>query len=138
MLDFRNPNGKLGLFYGDADVAVILGEKDFETNLGSTKVKGFVQKPGNRTAVIIRTRVRTQQVDDPTAKRLRAELKSKKLLVKVSAKTKVGFAVGSRRIVTVGVSLKCGGVRLQTLDSQMAKCTITILKWYVLIWNQAF
>ncbi|KAJ4914587.1 hypothetical protein Rs2_00137 [Raphanus sativus] len=129
MLDFRNPNGKLGFYYGDADVAVILGEKDFETNLGSTKVKGFVQKPGNRTAVIIRTRVRTLQVDDPTAKRLRAELKSKTLLVKVSAKTKVGLAVGSRRIVNMGVSLKCGGVRLLTLDSQMGKCTITILKW---------
>uniref|UniRef100_A0A1J3J0Q0 Late embryogenesis abundant protein LEA-2 subgroup domain-containing protein n=1 Tax=Noccaea caerulescens TaxID=107243 RepID=A0A1J3J0Q0_NOCCA len=129
MLDFRNPNGKLGFYYGDTDVAVILGEKDFETNFGSTKVKGFVEKPGNRTAVIIPTRVRKRQVDDPTVKRLRAELKSKALLVKVTAKTKVALAVGSRRIVTLGVSIKCGGVRLQTLDSQMAKCTIKMLKW---------
>ncbi|XP_010474744.1 PREDICTED: uncharacterized protein LOC104754292 [Camelina sativa] len=132
VLDFRNPNGKLRFYYGDADVAVILGEKDFETNLGSTEVKGFVEKPGNRTAVIVPTRVRKRQVDDPTAKRLRTELKSKKLLVKVTAKTKVGLAVGSRKIVTVGVSLRCGGVRLQTLDSQMAKCTIKMLKWIIL------
>lgn len=136
VLDFRNPNGKLSFYYGDADVAVILGEKDFETNLGSTKVKGFVEKPGNRTAVIVPTRVRKRQVDDPTAKSLRADLKSNKLLVKVTAKTKVGLAVGSRKIVTVGVSLICGGVRLQTLDSQMAKCTIKMLKWYVPISNQ--
>lgn len=129
VLDFRNPNGKLGFYYGDADVAVILGERDFETNLGSTKVKGFIGKPGNRTAVIIPTRVRKRQVDDPTANRLQAELKSKKLLVKVTTKTKIRLAVGSRRIVTVGVSLSCGGVRLQTLDSQMAKCTIKLLKW---------
>ncbi|KAL1220729.1 NDR1/HIN1-like protein 13 [Cardamine amara subsp. amara] len=129
MLDFRNRNGKLRFYYGDADVAVILGEKDFETDLGSTKVKGFVETPGNRTAVIVPTKVRRRQVDDPTAKRLQAELKSKQLLVKVTTKTKVGLAVGSRRIVTVGVSIRCGGVRLQTLDSQMAKCTIKMLKW---------
>ncbi|CAN8310883.1 unnamed protein product [Cochlearia groenlandica] len=130
MLNFRNRNGKLTFYYGDADVAVILGEKDFETNLGSTKVKGFIGKPGNRTDVIIQTIVRNRQVDDPTAKRLRAELKSKRLLVKVTAKTKIGLAVGSRRFVTVDVSLKCGRVRLQTLDTKMTKCTIKILKWY--------
>ncbi|CAE5956282.1 unnamed protein product [Arabidopsis arenosa] len=106
VLDFRNPNGKLTFYYGDADVAVILGEKDFETNLGSTKVKGFIEKPGNRTAVIVPTRVRKRQVDDPTAKRLQAELKGKKLLVTVTAKTKVGLAVGSRKIVTVGALCK--------------------------------
>jgi hypothetical protein len=129
VLDFRNPNGKLTFYYGDTDVAVILGEKDFETNLESTKVKGFIEKPGNRTAVIVPTTVRKRQVDDPTAKRLQVELKSKKLLVTVTAKTKVGLAVGSRKIVTVGVSLRCGGVILQTLDSKMAQCTIKMLKW---------
>uniref|UniRef100_A0A1J3H3N6 Late embryogenesis abundant protein LEA-2 subgroup domain-containing protein n=3 Tax=Noccaea caerulescens TaxID=107243 RepID=A0A1J3H3N6_NOCCA len=128
-LEFRNPNGKLRYYYGDADVAVTVGDGDFETSLGSTKVKGFVEKPGNRTVVIVPIKVKKQQVDDPTVKRLRAEMKSKKLVVKVTAKTKLGLAVGRRKIVTVGVSLRCGGVKLQTLDSQMTKCTITMLKW---------
>ncbi|ESQ37752.1 hypothetical protein EUTSA_v10028895mg [Eutrema salsugineum] len=128
-LDFKNPNGKLRYYYGDADVAVSVGEGDFETSLGSTKVKGFVEKPGNRTVVIVPIKVKKQEVDDPTVKRLRAEMKSKKLVVKVTAKTKIGLAVGRRKIVTVGISLRCGGVRLQTLDSQMAKCTIKMFKW---------
>ncbi|KAG5405239.1 hypothetical protein IGI04_011358 [Brassica rapa subsp. trilocularis] len=131
-LDFRNPNGKLRYYYGDADVAVRVGDGDFETSLGSTKVKGFVEKPGNRTAVIVPINVKGQQVDDLTVKRLRAEMKSKKLVVKVTVKTKVGLAVGRRRIVTVGISISCGGVTLQTLDKQMAKCTITMLKWITL------
>ncbi|KAL1198112.1 NDR1/HIN1-like protein 13 [Cardamine amara subsp. amara] len=131
-LDFRNPNGKLRYRYGDADVAVSVGEGDFETSLGSTKVKGFVEKPGNRTVMIVPLKVKKQQVDDPTVKRLRTEMKSKKLVVKVIAKTKIGLAVGKRKIVTVGISLRCGGVRLQTLDSQMAKCSIKMLKWYLL------
>lgn len=130
-LDFRNPNGKIRYYYGDADVAVSVGDGDFETSLGSTKVKGFVEKPGNRTVVIVPIKVKKQQVDDPTVKRLRAEMKSKKLVVMVTAKTKVGLAVGRRKIVTVRVSISCGGVRLQTLDSQMTKCTIKMLKWYV-------
>ncbi|CAN7009464.1 unnamed protein product, partial [Brassica rapa subsp. trilocularis] len=130
-LDFRNPNGKLRYYYGDADVAVTVGDGDFETSLGSMKVKGFVEKPGNRTVVIVPINVKGQQVDDLTVKRLRAEMKSKKLVVKVTVKTKVGLAVGRRTIVTVGISLCCGGVTLQTLDKQMAKCTITMLKWYV-------
>lgn len=130
-LEFRNPNGKLRYYYGDADVAVTVGDGDFETSLGSTKVKGFVEKPGNRTVVIVPIKVKKQQVDDPTVKRLRLEMRSKKLVVKVTAKTKLGLAVGRRKIVTVGVSLRCGGVKLQTLDSKMAKCTITTLKWYV-------
>ncbi|CAH2069263.1 unnamed protein product [Thlaspi arvense] len=133
-LDFRNPNGKLRYYYGDVDVAMSVGDGDFETRLvvvGSTKVKGFVEKPGNRTVVIVPIKVKKQQVDDLTAKRLRAEMKSKKLVVKVTAETKLGLAVGRRKIVTVGISLRCGGVRLQTLDSQMTKCTIKVLKWYV-------
>lgn len=132
-LDFRNPNGKLQYYYGDADVAMSVGEGDFETSLGSTKVKGFVEKPGNRTVVIVPIKAKKQQVDDPTVKKLRTEMKSKKLVVKVTAKTKLGLGVGRRKIVTVGVSIRCGGVRLQTLDSQMAKCTIKMLKWYVTI-----
>ncbi|CAH8389998.1 unnamed protein product [Eruca vesicaria subsp. sativa] len=131
-LDFRNPNGKLRYHYGDADVAVSIGDGDgdYETSLGSTKVKGFVQKPGNRTVVIVPVKVKRQEVDDPTVKRLRAEMKSKKLVVKVTAKTKVGLAVGRRKIVTVEISLSCGGgATLQSLDKQMAKCTITMLKW---------
>jgi len=130
-LDFRNPNGKLRYYYGNVDVAVSVGEDDFETSLGSTKVKGFVEKPGNRTVVIVPIKVKKQQVDDPTVKRLRADMKSKKLVVKVMAKTKVGLGVGRRKIVTVGVTISCGGVRLQTLDSKMSKCTIKMLKWYV-------
>jgi hypothetical protein len=47
----------------------------------------------------------------------------------VMAKTKVGLGVGRRKIVTVGVTISCGGVRLQTLDSKMSKCTIKMLKW---------
>ncbi|XP_002872909.2 uncharacterized protein LOC9308978 [Arabidopsis lyrata subsp. lyrata] len=128
-LDFRNPNGKLRYYYGNVDVAVSVGEGDFETSLGSTKVKGFVEKPGNRTVVIVPIKVKKQQVDDPTVKRLRAEMKSKKLVVKVTAKTKVGLGVGRRKIVTVGVTISCGGVTLQTLDSKMTKCTIKMLKW---------
>ncbi|KAJ0250051.1 Late embryogenesis abundant hydroxyproline-rich glycoprotein family protein [Hirschfeldia incana] len=128
-LDFRNPNGKLRYYYEDADVAVTLGEGDFETSLGSTKVNGFVENPGNRTVVIVSISVKRQQVDDLTVKRLRVDMKSKKLVVKVTVKTKVGLAVGRRKIVTVGISLSCGGVTLQTLDKQMAKCTITMLKW---------
>ncbi|VVB06863.1 unnamed protein product [Arabis nemorensis] len=128
-LDFRNPNGKLLYYYDDADVAVSVGDGDFETNLGSTKVKGFIEKPGNRTVVIIPIKTKKQQVDDSTVKKLRTEMKSKRLVVKVTAKTKVGLGVGRRKIFTVGVSIKCGGVRLQTLDTQMAKCTIKMLKW---------
>ncbi|XP_010556583.1 PREDICTED: uncharacterized protein LOC104825868 [Tarenaya hassleriana] len=131
-LNFRNPNGKLRYYYGDADVALTVGDGDFETAVGSTRVKGFVEKPGNRTVVIVSSRLRNQQVDDPTAKRLREELKSKTLVVKVTARTRVGLGVGRRRIGTVGVSLKCGGVRLQTLDSNMAKCSIKMLKWITL------
>lgn len=130
-LDFRNPNGKLRYYYGDADVAVSVGDGDFETSLGSTKVKGFVEKPGNRTVMIVPVKVKKQQVDDPTAKRLGTEMKSKKLVVMVTAKTKLGLAMGKRKIVTVGVSFRCGGVRLQALDSKMAKCSIKLLKWYV-------
>ncbi|EOA22436.1 hypothetical protein CARUB_v10003082mg [Capsella rubella] len=130
-LDFRNPNGKLRYYYGDADVAVSVGDGDFETSLGSTRVKGFVEKPRNPTVVIVPIKAKKQQVDDPTVKRLRAEMKSKKLVVRVTAETKVGLAVGRRKIVTVRVSISCGGVRLQALDSQMSKCTIKMLKWYV-------
>ncbi|XP_056849098.1 NDR1/HIN1-like protein 6 [Raphanus sativus] len=128
-LDFRNPNGKLRYYYGDADVAVSVGDGDYETSLGSTKVKGFVQKQGNRTVVIVPFKLKRQEVDDPTVKRFRAEIKSKKLVVKVTAKTKVGLAVGKHKIVTVGITLSCGGVTLQTLGKQMAKCTIKLLKW---------
>ncbi|KAJ0229937.1 Late embryogenesis abundant hydroxyproline-rich glycoprotein family protein [Hirschfeldia incana] len=132
-LDFRNPNGKLQYYYGDADVAVSVGDGDYETSLGSTKVKGFVQKQGNRTVVIVPVKAKRQEVDDPTVKRLRAEMKIKKLVVKVTAKMKLGLAVGRSKIVTLGITLSCGGVTLQMLDKQMAKCTITMLKWYVLL-----
>ncbi|KFK30699.1 hypothetical protein AALP_AA6G016200 [Arabis alpina] len=128
-LDFRNPNGKLSYYYGDADVAVSVGDGDFETFLGSMKVKGFMEKPGNRTVVIIPIKSKKQQVDDSTVKRLRTEMKSKKLMVKVTAKTNVGLGVGRRKIVTLGITIKCGGVRLERLDTQMAKCTIKMLKW---------
>ncbi|KAH0840832.1 LOW QUALITY PROTEIN: hypothetical protein HID58_092300, partial [Brassica napus] len=124
-LDFRNPNGKLRYYYGDADVAVIVGDGDYETSLG------VCAKPGNRTVVIVPVKVKREEVDDPTVKLLRAEMKSKKLVVKVTAKTKLGLAVGRRKILTVGITLRCGGVTLQNLDKQMAKCTIKMLKWYV-------
>ncbi|CAN6845971.1 NDR1/HIN1-like protein 6 isoform X1 [Brassica napus] len=130
-LDFRNPNGKLRYYYGDADVAVSVGDGDYETSLGSTEVKGFMQKPGNRTVVIVPVKVKREEVDDPTVKMLLAEMKSKKLVVKVTAKTKLGLAVGRRKILTVGITLRCGGVTLQKVDKQMAKCTIKMLKWYV-------
>ncbi|CAN8248180.1 unnamed protein product [Cochlearia groenlandica] len=130
-LEFKNPNEKLRYYFGDADVAVSVGDGDFETSLGSTtKVKGFVEKPGNRTVLIVPIKVKNQQVDDPTVKRLRSEIKTKKLLVKVTAKTKLGLAVGRRKILTVGITLFCGGVKLQSLlDSNMSRCTITMLKW---------
>ncbi|XP_010427784.1 PREDICTED: uncharacterized protein LOC104712550 isoform X2 [Camelina sativa] len=128
-LDFRNPNGKLWYHYGDSDVEVSVGDGDFETSLGSTRVNGFVEKPRNRTVVNVPIKVKKQQVDDPTVKRLKAEMKSKKLVVRVTAKTKLGLAVGRRKIVTVGVSISCGDVRLRELDSKMSKCTIKMLKW---------
>ena len=112
-------------------MAVIVGDGDYERSLGSTKVKGFVQKPGNRTVVIVPVKVKREEVDDPAVKLLRAEMKSKKLVVKVTAKTKLGLSVGRRKILTVGITLRCGGVTLQKLDKQMAKCTIKMLKWYV-------
>lgn len=128
-IEVKNPNGKLELYYGGTHVEVSVGE-DEDAELGRKDLEGFTQGKENTTSLKVETTVKNQLVDDGLGKRLKSGHKSKDLVVKIEAKTSVGYIVQGVKIGTVEVGVLCGGVSLKKLDSgDMPKCSIDLLKW---------
>ncbi|XP_019056688.1 PREDICTED: uncharacterized protein LOC104802056 [Tarenaya hassleriana] len=128
-VELKNPNAKLALYFGDTDMAVTVGQGIEETSLGSATVPGFRQGPRNTTSIKVATGVKNELVDNNVAKRLAAKFQSKDLLINVEAKSKVGLGIGNVKIGMLGITLRCGGVSLDKLDSDSPKCILNTLKW---------
>lgn len=130
-VEVKNPNQKLGLYYGNTHVVVRIGGGEDETVLGSSTVPAFAQEKRNVTSLKVKTEGR-KQVADGVGPRLKSGFKSKSLAVKVEVRTRVGIKVEGWRVGAVSVNVKCGGTSLKSLQGgDMPKCTINLLKWYV-------
>lgn len=128
-LEVRNPNSKITLYYGGTDVQVTVGERT-ETDLGSSSVPGFTQETKNTTVLKFTAVDKSLLVEDGVGAKLRAQFRSRDLVVFMEVRTSVGLGVESWKIGTMGVHVLCGGVSLKKLDGgAMPKCTINLLKW---------
>ncbi|XP_044464367.1 uncharacterized protein LOC123194924 [Mangifera indica] len=126
-IEVRNHNGKLTYHYGGSDVEVSAGQ-DKGIELGSTHVAGFSQAKNNMTTLKIETK-NNQLVEDGVGPRLMSRYKNKDIVVNVEIRTTVGVEWKGWRIKALRVNIVCGGVTLKTLNRDMPKCTINLLKW---------
>lgn len=131
-VEVKNPNEKLGLYYGNTHIVVNIGRGEDETELGSSMVPAFTQEKRNVTRLKVETGGK-KQVADGVGPRLRSGFKSGSLAVKVEVRTKVGIKLEGWRVGTVSMNVKCGDRSLKSLQrGDTPKCTVNLLKWSVL------
>ncbi|XP_031390087.1 NDR1/HIN1-like protein 6 [Punica granatum] len=129
-VEVKNPNQKLGLYYGDMHVVVKVGEGEDETELGRSTVLAFSQGKRNVTSLNVETEGKKLQVADGVGPRLKSGFKNRGLAVKVDVRTRVGVKVEGWKIGMVGVNVRCGDTSLKGLQGgEMPKCAINLLKW---------
>ncbi|XP_044502370.1 NDR1/HIN1-like protein 13 [Mangifera indica] len=128
-VEARNPNEKLTYYYGVSEVEVSAG-KDKEIEFGSKNLAGFTQAKHSMTSLKIETK-NNQLVEDGAGTRLMSRYKNKDMVVNVDIRTRVGVGWKGWKIrpLNLGVNVICGGVTLKTLNGEMPKCTINLLKW---------
>ncbi|KAJ0053371.1 hypothetical protein Pint_00533 [Pistacia integerrima] len=126
-VEVRNPNEKLTYYYGGSEVEMSAG-KDKDIDFGSTNLAGFTQAKNNMTSLKIETK-NNQLVEDGVGPRLMSRYKNKDMVVNVEVRTTVGVEWNGWKIRPLGVNVFCGGVTLKTLNREMPRCTINLLKW---------
>ncbi|WCJ22373.1 Late embryogenesis abundant (LEA) hydroxyproline-rich glycoprotein family [Euphorbia peplus] len=128
-MEVKNPNSKLTYRYGVSKVGINAGA-DEDTDLGSTTIPRFQQKPKNTTNVKIETSVRNEIVQDGLGLKLYSEFRNKKMVVNVRVKTSVGVAFWGVEIGMLAVDVFCEDIRLDQIeDGVMPKCSIHTFKW---------
>ncbi|KAF8026954.1 hypothetical protein BT93_E0013 [Corymbia citriodora subsp. variegata] len=131
-VEVKNPNQKLGLYYGGTNVDISLG-KDGGIALGSVSLPGFSQGKRNVTSLKVVTEVRNELVEDGAGSGLKSGYRSKSLAVNVKVQTSVGANVQGWKTGTVGVNVECGEVTLKDVEGGgMPKCKINLLHWITL------
>ncbi|XP_065864140.1 NDR1/HIN1-like protein 6 [Euphorbia lathyris] len=128
-MEVKNPNSKLTYRYGLSQVGITTGT-DQETELGSTSLRGFRQKPMNTTSVKIETSVKNQVIEDGLGAKLGSDFKNKNMVVNIRVKTSVGVAFIGVEIGMLAVDVYCDNIKLNQIeDGLMPKCTIHTFKW---------
>ncbi|XP_030468273.2 NDR1/HIN1-like protein 6 [Syzygium oleosum] len=131
-VEAKNPNEKLGLYYGGTNVDISLGQ-DKGIGMGSASLPGFSQGKKNVTSLKVATEVRDEVVEDGMGAGLRSGYRSKSLVVKVEVRTSVGANIEGWKVGRVGVTLECGDVTIKDLEGgDMPKCKIKLLHWITL------
>lgn len=129
IVEVKNPNEKLGLYYGVTEVDVGLGQ-DGRIALGSASLPGFSQGKKNVTSLKVATEVQDELVEDGAGAELRSGYRSKNLVVKVEVRTSVGMNVEGWQVGKVGVNVECGDVTMKDVeDGDMPRCNIKLLNW---------
>ncbi|XP_030548060.1 NDR1/HIN1-like protein 6 isoform X2 [Rhodamnia argentea] len=128
-VEVKNPNEKLGLYYGRTSVDIGLGQ-DGGIALGSESLPGFIQGKKNVTSLKVGTEVRDQPLEDGAGADLRSGQRSKSLVVKVAVRTSVGAIIEGWKVGRVGVNVECGDVTVKDVEGgDMPKCKIKLLYW---------
>ncbi|XP_010055051.1 NDR1/HIN1-like protein 6 isoform X1 [Eucalyptus grandis] len=128
-VEVKNPNQKLGLYYGGTDVDISLG-RGGGIELGSDSLPGFTQGKKNVTSLKVTTEVRDELVEDGAGAELRSGYRSKSLVVKVKVRTSVGAIIQGWKVGRVRVNVECGEVAMKEVEGgEMPKCKINLLRW---------
>lgn len=128
-VEVKNPNEKLGLYYGGTDVEIGLG-KDGGIALGSKSLPGFFQGKKNVTSLKVVTEVRDELVEDGAGAELRSGHRSGSLVVKVAVRMSVGVIIEGWKVERVGVNVECGDVTMKDVEGgDMPECKIKLLNW---------
>ncbi|KAI4378030.1 hypothetical protein MLD38_015573 [Melastoma candidum] len=134
VIEVKNPNSKLVIYYGSSDVDMRLTDGSKELQFDEKRVAGFRQSKGNVT----RLRVENTVKDAAVGGTLASKLKKKEAGVGVTVKTSVGVEFWGLKVGKLGVRVDCGGGRGTALKDVekgrvMPRCSINALKWYLAV-----
>ncbi|XP_026661949.2 uncharacterized protein LOC103710857 [Phoenix dactylifera] len=126
-----NPNGKIGLAYGDGEGWVTVVDDDGDVEVGTAAIAGFEQEKKNATVVRFSARAKGVMVDDAVGSRLKARFRSKEIRFGVEVRTKLGVRVGGKTTGKVPIRVLCQAVSLRQVDGGRTspKCHINLLRW---------
>ncbi|XP_072960332.1 uncharacterized protein [Typha angustifolia] len=127
-----NPNGKIGIDYGDWEGRVAVVDEDGDVGFGEATIAGFRQGRKNATAVRFQAAAKGVVVDDAVASRMRSRYRSKEMRLKVEVRTRVGLVVGGKSTWKVPIRISCGAVKLKQAKSggEMPKCRVFLFGWF--------
>nr|XP_010915712.2 NDR1/HIN1-like protein 6 [Elaeis guineensis] len=126
-----NPNGKIGLAYGDGEGRVTLVDDDGDVDVGTAAIAGFVQRKKNATVVRFLASAKGVMVDDAVGSRLKARFRNKEIRFAVEVRTKLGFRVAGKTTGKVPIRVLCGAVSLRQVEGGrlLPRCRINLLRW---------
>lgn len=136
-VELKNPNQKLGLYYGSSQVYIrLLNVGGDEIDLGSKTLPGFTQEKRNATSLKVVTPLTHVELvggdRDREVKKLKSDVQRKLLRVTVEVRTKLGIKLNDNlRIGSVVVIAKCKNVQLKRIQVEgfMPKCSIHLWDW---------
>ncbi|KAI4364705.1 hypothetical protein MLD38_020761 [Melastoma candidum] len=130
VIEVKNPNSKLVIYYGSSDVDMTLTDGSEELQFDEKRVEGFRQRKGNVT----RLRVDNTVTDATVGGMLVKKLKKKEARVVVTLTTSVGVEFWGLKVGKLGVRVDCGsgrGTALKDVENGgvMPRCSVNTLKW---------
>ncbi|XP_043716482.1 NDR1/HIN1-like protein 6 [Telopea speciosissima] len=127
-LEAKNPNRKkITFYYDESEVRMTVGN---DVDLGSVSIPRFTQAKQNITALKFATQVKHALIDDGEGLKLKAQFRSKSMLVRVEVRTRFGVGVEKLTLGKLAVNVLCGGVTLKDLSAgNTPQCTVNLFKW---------
>ncbi|XP_008793209.1 uncharacterized protein LOC103709454 isoform X2 [Phoenix dactylifera] len=126
-----NPNGKIGLAYGNGVGRVTVADNDGDVEVGTAAIAGFEQGKKNATVVRFSASAKGVMVDDAVASRLEARFRSKEIRFAVEVRTRLGFRVVGKTTGKLPIRVLCKPVSLKQVERGQTppECRINLFRW---------